>query len=63
MGARGALKCPFRYPDLFGAAKPSSGGAIDLERTEPRFVLNILMRNLDADPTLVRSNNIYHFLN
>ena len=38
------------------------GGAIDKQRTKNRFVLDILERNLNSDPELIRQNNTYYFL-
>ena len=62
MGSSGALKFAIRYPELFSSAAGYGGGSIDLERTEDPWILDILERNLDSDPDLIRANNTYHFL-
>ena len=62
MGASGALKFAFKYPELFCAAVAYGGGAIDLEKSTSPFILNILERNLKSDPDLIRQNNTYHSL-
>jgi predicted peptidase len=62
MGSSGALKFTAKYPQLFGTAVAYGGGAVDLEHTESRFVLDILERNLKSDPNLIQQNNSYHFL-
>ncbi len=62
MGASGSLKFAIKYPETFCAAVAYGGGAIDLERSTSRFILDILERNLKADPDLIRQNNTYYFL-
>lgn len=62
MGASGALKFAIKYPEMFCAAVAYGGGAIDLERSDRQFVLDILKRNLNSDPALIRQNNTYHYL-
>ncbi len=62
MGASGSLKFVIKYPDMFCAAVAYGGGAIDLANTDNEFVLNILRKNLNSDPALIRQNNTYHFL-
>ena len=62
MGSSGALKFAIKYPELFSSAAGYGGGSIDLERTEDPWILDILERNLDSDPDLIRANNTYHFL-
>jgi len=62
MGASGSLKFAIKYPELFCAAIAYGGGAIDLENSKSAFILNILERNLNSDPDLIRQNNTYHFL-
>lgn len=62
MGASGSLKFAFKYPDLFCSAVAYGGGAINLEIDTSTFITNILKRNLNADPELIRDNNTYHFL-
>ncbi len=62
MGASGSLKFAFKYPDLFCSAVAYGGGAINLETDTSAFITNILKRNLDANPELIRDNNTYHFL-
>ncbi len=62
MGSSGALKLTIKYPDLFCAAVAGGGGAIDLEHTTDPWLLDILRRNLNSDPELIRQNNTYHFL-
>lgn len=62
MGSSGALKFAFKYPQLFCAAVGYGGGAIDLQNSNSRFILDILERNLKSDPELIRNNNTYHFL-
>lgn len=62
MGASGSLKFAFKYPDIFCSAVAYGGGAVDLERSTSPFILNILKRNLNCDPKLIRQNNTYHFL-
>ena len=62
MGASGSLKFAIKYPDMFCAAVAYGGGAMDLANTNNRFVLDILERNLNSDPDLIRQNNTYHFL-
>ncbi len=62
MGASGALKFAIKYPNLFCCAVAYGGGAIDLEKSRSRFILDILERNLKSDPELIRQNNTYHFL-
>lgn len=62
MGASGSLKFAFKYPDLFCSAVAYGGGAINLETDTSPFITNILKRNLDAEPSLIRDNNTYHFL-
>jgi len=62
MGSSGALKFTAKYPHLFGTAVAYGGGAVDLEHTQSRFILDILERNLKSDPKLIQQNNTYHFL-
>ena len=62
MGASGSLKFAIKYPHLFCAVAAYGGGAIDLSNTKRQFVLNVLQRNLNSDPDLIRQNNTYHFL-
>ncbi len=62
MGASGALKFAVKYPELFCSAVAYGGGAIDLENTKRKFVLDILQRNLNSDPELIRRNNTYYLL-
>jgi enterochelin esterase-like enzyme len=62
MGASGALKLLFKYPDLFASAVAYGGGSIDLESTEDPWILDILDRNLASDPGRIRENNTYRFL-
>jgi enterochelin esterase-like enzyme len=62
MGASGALKLLLKYPDLFASAVAYGGGAIDLEGTKDPWILDILQRNLQSDPGLIRKNNTYRIL-
>ena len=62
MGASGALKFAIKYPGMFCSAVAYGGGAINLETSQMPFILNILQRNLNSDPDLIRQNNTYHFL-
>ena len=62
MGASGCLKFAAKYPDMFCAAMAYGGGALDLEKTKNQWVLDILKRNLNADPKRIRQNNTYHFI-
>lgn len=62
MGASGALKFAIRYPDRFCCAVAYGGGAIDLELTQMPFVKQIIQRNLNDDPVLIRKNNTYRIL-
>ena len=62
MGASGSLKFAIKYPNMFCGAVAYGGGAIDLANTKNQFVLDILERNLNSDPELIRQNNTYHFL-
>ena len=62
MGSSGALKFTAKYPHLFGTAVAYGGGAVNLEHTQSRFILDILERNLNSDPKLIRQNNTYNFL-
>ncbi len=62
MGASGALKFAFKYPEMFCAAVAWGGGAVDLENSNSEFILKILERNLKSNPNLIRRNNTYHFL-
>lgn len=62
MGSSGALRFVFKFPDLFCAAVAYGGGAVDLEHTKSRFILNILEKNLKSDRKLIQQNNTYHFL-
>ncbi|MFK8114555.1 MAG: alpha/beta hydrolase [Rubripirellula sp.] len=62
MGASGSLKFAIKYPNLFCSAVAYGGGAIDIENTKMPFLLKILENNLASDPTLIRQNNTYHFL-
>ena len=56
------MKFAIKYPELFCSAVAYGGGAINLEQTKRQFVLDILKRNLNADPELIRKNNTYHYL-
>lgn len=62
MGASGSLKFAIKYPEMFCSAVAYGGGAVDLEKSTSPFIVNILKRNLNADPKLIRQNNTYHFL-
>jgi S-formylglutathione hydrolase FrmB len=62
MGASGSLKFAIKYPELFCAAVAYGGGAINLEHSTSPFILNILERNLNSDPDLIRQNNTYRLL-
>ena len=62
MGASGALKFATKYPDLFCTAIAYGSGAIDLENSKNPFILEILERNLNSDPDLIRQNNTYRIL-
>ncbi len=62
MGASGALKFAIKYPNMFCTAVAYGGGAINLETSQMPFIVNILKRNLNSDPELIRQNNTYHFL-
>ena len=62
MGASGCLKFVTKYPNLFCSAVAFGGGAVNLQRTQRPFVLNILQRNLASDAGLIQQNNTYHFL-
>lgn len=62
MGASGSLKFAIKYPEMFCSAVAYGGGAVDLEKSTSPFIVNILKRNLNADPKLIRKNNTYHFL-
>lgn len=62
MGSSGCLKFAAKYPHMFCAAVAYGGGAVDLENTRSPWLLNILKRNLNADPKRIRQNNTYHFI-
>lgn len=62
MGSSGALRFAIKYPDLFCTAVVGGGGAVDLEKTDDPFILNILRRNFRNNAELIRQHNTYHFL-
>lgn len=62
MGASGSLKFAIKYPEMFCSAVAYGGGAVDLEKSTSPFIVNILKRNLNADPKLIQQNNTYYFL-
>lgn len=62
MGASGALKFAIKYPELFCSAVAYGGGAIDLANSKNQFIIDILQRNLNSDPQLIRQNSSYYFL-
>jgi len=62
LGASGALKLVFKYPELSTSAVAYGGGSINIERTKDPWILDILERNLDSRPELIHANNTYHFL-
>ncbi len=62
MGSSGALKFVIKYPEMFCSAVAYGGGAIDLEKSKMPFITNIMKRNFDGDPKLIRRNNTYRML-
>jgi enterochelin esterase-like enzyme len=62
MGSSGSLKFAIRYPEMFCGAVAGGGGAVDLERATDPFIVNIMKRNFDGDPELIRKNNTYFYL-
>ena len=62
MGSSGALRFAIKYPHLFCSAAAGGGGAIDLEKTQDSWILDILQRNLNSEPARIREHNTYHFL-
>lgn len=62
MGSSGALKFATKYPEMFCSAVAWGGGAINIETTQNKWLLDILQRNLNGDTALLRANNTYHFV-